>query len=463
MLIFIINIFLSYGFIFHFSLSQTSELSTFTDGLDLSKISIISKLNISSDDLTISSKEVVVKGKIILNDLYWYSIFDFTREIYNYTCNPSICRIQFVSISSCEYNYYLQFATCSQCNKKMGCFCMYDSSITESILDDISNGYTILNSKVQGMTNSYIQSVLDYEAMLKFIQYSVPFYFFYFKDNMNDYYKKIDLINSILFKHTNYKNFNPFATETLEKSKKFLSDMLYQSFFSFEFDYISFIELFLNNTNYAKEPDLFQYGRNSTTINPFGNQTVHLGNTSIISELALIAEKGINYGSMGYPDLNNTIQITFPKALSQKLFDTYIKVDILNKWINSLDYVVTFIHNHNAYYVKGGIKPVTPIVGISLFKKGSTYERYKMPKGNTNIHNIEIKLSWSFERMNFYFGEMKSNCNVVKWNQIAKAWFPSFFSYIDVEKSNENIVTFYVNDFGIYAIDCDYYIQRKLL
>ena len=60
-------------------------------------------------------------------------------------------------------------------------------------------------------------------------------------------------------------------------------------------------------------------------------------------------------------------------------------------------------------------------------------------------------------------GDMKSNCNVVKWNQTAKMWFPSVYSFIDVKKSDEYKVTFYVNELGTYAVSCRYYTQRNAI
>lgn len=447
--------------LFTLCLSDVTDISELMSSIDLTETSIISYLNTTSEDRIQNAAALSVTGKIIMNDLYLYSLFDFTGEINNYTCLSSMCRITLQMTGSCLYNQHTKFAHCS-CTGKNGAFCMYEATTVSNKFGVIDQAYTILRNKIKEIVKNQIQSAGEFTSMLDLIEYAVPFYFFFYENNYNDYYKKIDLFNRMLFYYTNYKAFSPFDNTTLSRSKEFLYHMLYQSFFSFEFDYISFIELFLNNTDYTEEKNNFLYGRNSTLINPFANQTVFLGNTTIIQNLAIDnTNKSINSGSMGYPDLNSQIKITFPKQLSKKLFDAYIEVDILNKWLFALEYVVTFIHNHNAYYVKGGIKPVTPIVGLGLFKRDVYYERYTIPKGD--YYHIEVRVPWSFEKMIFRMGDMKSNCNVVKWNQTAKMWFPSVYSFIDVKKSDEYKVTFYVNELGTYAVSCRYYTQRNAI
>ena len=166
--------------LFTFCISQSTDISELMSSIDIAETSIISYLNTTSEDKIQSASALSVTGKILTNDLYLYSLFDFTGEINNYTCISSMCRITLQMTGTCLYNQYMKFAYCS-CTGKNGAYCMYEATTVSKRLSIIDQGYTILSNKIKEIVKNQIQSAGEYTAMLDFIEYAVPFYFFFYE------------------------------------------------------------------------------------------------------------------------------------------------------------------------------------------------------------------------------------------------------------------------------------------
>ena len=69
--------------LFTLCLSDVTDISELMSSIDLTETSIISYLNTTSEDRIQNAAALSVTGKIIMNDLYLYSLFDFTGEINN--------------------------------------------------------------------------------------------------------------------------------------------------------------------------------------------------------------------------------------------------------------------------------------------------------------------------------------------------------------------------------------------
>ena len=168
--------------LFTLCLSDVTDISELMSSIDLTETSIISYLNTTSEDRIQNAAALSVTGKIIMNDLYLYSLFDFTGEINNYTCLSSMCRITLQMTGSCLYNQHTKFAHCS-CTGKNGAFCMYEATTVSNKFGVIDQAYTILRNKIKEIVKNQIQSAGEFTSMLDLIEYAVPFYFFFYESN----------------------------------------------------------------------------------------------------------------------------------------------------------------------------------------------------------------------------------------------------------------------------------------
>lgn len=401
--------------------------------------------------------------QIAQNELCFNLMFDFTSDTADFQCNSFICNS--LSTGNCTYNYINKFAYCENCSASEGAYCIYDSTSFQSMYLAIFEYTNLIQNMYNNLANnSYIiNNYNDLQGYLTILKWIIPFYSTSFLDNYNQLFGQVDLLNKILFESANFTNLTMLVNidvndidsqNTYNATYYFIDYILKRAVFSFDFDYLRFINMFVYDV--GTSANQVNFGKTSVYINWKNDQVINIGNTKAINSDNYATSN--YYGTGGLDNLNLQISVSITKGVSAYLYNKYYYTLDSGAFAFKIKYVLSFVFNPRNYYYSGGPLVKTPIVSIRAYNSNNTQIEYEYPSG---YGYINITLPWSNEYNILYTGDYSTNCYIVQYNEIAKQWYPTYDSYIDSDYTDKEKVIFYVSDFGSYAVNCDYTIQRQ--
>jgi hypothetical protein len=163
------------------------------------------------------------------------------------------------------------------------------------------------------------------------------------------------------------------------------------------------------------------------------------------------------YGTGGYPKFSGVYpNIHIKTSISNFLYQKYYKILPDGTYPYTIKYVFSYVFNPRTYYTRPGYLMKTPIVSIKALNSHNPYIEFFLPDNDFESNDfIKFVLPWSRENPIFLNGDFSKNCKIMMWNELSRQWFPSFNSYIDFNFTTQQMVTFYVKQFGTYAVYCD--------
>jgi hypothetical protein len=388
--------------------------------------------------------DTLKKYNIPINEFCTNFFFDFTSELRNYKCDNWIC----TNNGHCNFDYRLNLAYCSNCTNLYGDYCIYEGNLFIKMSQSVDELYQILHDRNSQLnsTNLYmLNNQDDFKGYMTILQILLPFYATTFRDNNNYMFPKVDFMVDILFNST-----NPSLNFT--SSRSFINSLVTNSIYSFDFNYLNFITIFIpddSGNNYSP-----YFGRTSTFLDSKNDIKLTLGKQSNLDYSSF--SENYYYGSGGYIKYTKSFPtIVIKQSISQVLYGNY-KVNPNGSFQFRILYVFSYIFNPRVYFTKTGNVMKTPIVSIKAQKTTNNFKFYYLPENEFDSYDhFVVTLPWVYSQIEFIIGDLKKNCYVNQWNELARMWYPAFSAYIDKDLSTNTQVTFYVKQFGIYAVDCD--------
>lgn len=390
------------------------------------------------------------------NELCISLVYDFTSAIENYPCYNYICNS---NIGQCKFDYITKYAYCSGCQGSYsGSYCAYNSNDYSNMIDNIGTIFGFISKKVQkSSTGLIITNTSDYTSYLNLLEVVVPFYYTAYSDDMNSLFYKIDYLQNMLYKNVDFSKVNISDATISQANYNFLNYMISYSIFSYNFDYTKFISIFeVDDTPYAYN---ILFGRSSAYLNLKNNVSLSVGSQGGFNYTTL--SQSYYFGTGGLPKLSMKPTVIVPANISYAMFENYYHVQTNGTFSFKIKYVLTYVFNPRVFYNRAGQLVKTPIVGLYARSDLNIFTEFSVPSKNSLIFYefIKITVPWSYEKLTLQVGDYVNNCRVLKWNFNARQWFPSYNSFID-SSTNQLSVTFYVKEFGTFAVDCDYVIKR---
>lgn len=379
----------------------------------------------------------------------WYN--DFSSSIADFYPQDFMCSKK----GTPTYDYFSQFGYCINCrDDRTGAYCVNSKTEHNKYINassDIS-GYLYNRTLQQDFPGYLIDNVEDLISYLSIIESLTSFYSISFKDNDNDYFFKYDFLSNLLFNYIS-PSLNISNPDFVRLTRDTSSFIVGNSLFSLDFNILKFISLFVSDDREENYSPF--YGKISKLLDKRNEVYLGLGNQNSLDFEHLLSS--FYYGTGGYAKFSSVFpNMVIPDSVSNYLYNKYYTISPDGTYPLTIKYVFTYVFNPRTYYTRPGYLMKTPIVSIKALSSQNPFKEFFLPDNDFESYDfIKVVLPWSRENPIFVFGDFSKNCRIMTWNELARQWFPTFNSHIDFKSTTLQMVTFFVKQFGTYAVYCD--------